>query len=83
MNDDKQKIQVTSPCTRCGWKFPQEPYAQQWAALWDGTWWRMYPYIDPAMKWGPYCSACTGPIVNYLNAQADREPEAFPDVITI
>lgn len=72
-------------CQRCGLEFKPERYDRRWAALWDGTLWRMYEHIDPAMKWGPYCSACVSPILNYLNARAvrDREPENFPDVTTI
>jgi len=72
---------MNEKCAACGFEFrPDRSQARQWAALWDGALWRMYSHIDPIMRWGPYCTACIGPIANYLNSRKIR-PNAMSNTL--
>jgi hypothetical protein len=52
-------------CKHCGLQLSEFTRAR--ALLWDGALWRVYPYIDDAMKWGPYCQTCALRLVDKLN----------------
>jgi hypothetical protein len=62
-------------CLACG-RRTSDPRA----VVWDGALWRLMQYLDPRMKWGPYCQVCalrTAGVLDANHVQPEEAPAAL------